>query len=84
MAFLTSMRKLTQSESGLVNLSSSESSSPHHSSVRSVNEMLEVVDPVYWELNRMSVDFDDLELGDDQVDEDFSEEFALKSPPQEW
>ena len=32
----------------------------------------------------MSVDFDDMELGDDQVDEDFSEEFALKSPPQEW
>lgn len=84
MAFLTSMRKLTQSEPGLVNLSSADSSSPHHASVRSVNEMMDVVDPVYWELNRMSVDFDDMELGDDQVDEDFSEEFALKSPPQEW
>ena len=45
---------------------------------------MDEINPVYWEQNRMSIDFDELEVGDDPVDEEFAEELALKSPPQEW
>ncbi|KAI6652322.1 Tuberin isoform X2 [Oopsacas minuta] len=83
MASLTNMRKLTKSEPGLpdqFNLSQSGSFSPSHS-VRSMYEVDEI-EPIYWQQNRTNTDSDDGELDPDN-DEEFSEEFALKSPPQE-
>ena len=79
------MRKLTESrESRSSAISLRSIGLTTSSSLRSLEgDLLEMVDPFYWELNKMDADFEGFELSDD-VEDDFSEELALTSPPQEW
>ena len=83
MASLTNIRKLTEGAKMSSPRPRSCSFSVSHST-RSLNgETMDVINPSFWD-HRMSVDFNELEVGEDPADEDFSEEIALKSPPQEW
>ena len=83
MASLTNIRKLTDEETELPSPLARSCSFIVSHSTQSLNGEMDVINPVYWD-HRMSVDFDELEVGDEPVDEEFAEELALKSPPQEW